>query len=402
MRRVLLINSDKMEPVHLLGTDPSIELMIFTKPKYAHLYKNLGTVFLLSDVADVMEASVLLLKVLQQNSIDAIVCPLERSLLTGGYLRSYYGLTGLGYDQTLGFANKLIMKRRLRESGLPVTDFARLDRIDDLSSYGKTLGWPLIVKPAIGSGSMNTLCVKSNEHLEELQETGELEPLHKGEVPLIVERFVCIRAEYHCDCIVSQGKVLFSSTSRYIQPVLSSLDNMIGSYTLSPQSPKVAQIEELHQKVIKVLGLREGITHLEVYETDNGFLIGEITCRPGGGGITQNIERHTGVSIWDAFIQTSIGEHPYIVPKIKNGISGWLGLPCRNGLITSLTPVEELQRIPGVEVVQMNYSVGENVVEKKTSVFYAGKIFFHLDSETEIPDLLQAVKDRYYFKVETI
>jgi len=400
MKHFVLINSDKMEPIQLLASNCSVDFTVITKPKYACLYKELAPVFQVSDVADVTEASLAVLEILKTKDIDGIICPLERSILTGGYLRSHHSLPGLTYEQSLGFANKLIMKQRLNASSLPVTEFTRLDRLDDLPAVAQHLGWPIIVKPAIGSGSMNTLVIKSKDHFVDLENLGLLKKLEEVDVPLIAERFVDIQNEYHCDSIVANEEVIFSSTSQYIKPVLSSFGGMIGSYILSDQSSKVKEINRLNKRVIEALNLREGVTHLEVYETtDNSFVVGEITCRPGGGGIVENIERHTGISIWKAFIQIALGDYPKFDKSNKTQLSGWVGLPSRNGLVTQLTSVEELYEIPGVDNVQMNYSLGEKINEKQTSVSYAGKIFFSLKTEEDIPTFLKNIQEKYSLEV---
>jgi hypothetical protein len=400
MRHVLLINSDKMEPIHLLSSDPTVQLSVLTKPKYAPLYAGIAEVWPVDDVANVMQARTAALHLLRSHPLDAIVTPLERSLLTGGFLRSYLDLPGIGYDQMLRFANKLVMKRHLRQAGLRVTPFERLDRLDDLPAAGDRLAWPVVVKPAIGSGSMHTFCIDSADHFRALQAAGQLLPLEQSDVPLLVEHFVPMDAEYHCDGVVFQGEVVFASVSRYSEPALGAFGSVFGSYILDESDAMTQSIQALHRAVVAAFELRDGVTHLEVLSSADGLLIGEITCRPGGGGILKAIRYQYGVELWDAFIRTALGLDPEIAPVHSDGVVGWCGLPCSNGRIVSMTPVETLMQMPEVIDVQMLHQVGERVQEKQTSVFYSGMVFFRTSEAREVPALLDRLRAQYAIELE--
>src|SRR5438128_10887952 len=106
MRYVLLINTDRMEPVHLLRADPSVHLSVLTKSQYAPLYEEFAEVWLVDDVRNLSQVQEAALSILRRHPIDAIVAPYERSLLAGGFLRSYFGLPGPGFDHILPFTNK--------------------------------------------------------------------------------------------------------------------------------------------------------------------------------------------------------------------------------------------------------------------------------------------------------
>ncbi len=399
MRHVLLINSDKLEPVQILAADPTVQLDVITKPKYAPLYEGIGRVWPVDDVANLLQAQSAALQILRSHPIDAIVTPLERSLLTGGFLRSYFGLPGTPYDVTLRFAHKLVMKQHLHQAGLPVTPFERLDRLGDVPAIGDRLGWPIVIKPAIGSGTMNTFAIRSADKFERLRTEGALVPLETGGLPMLAERYVPMKAEYHCDGIIRDGQVVFVSVSRYFEPLLSAMGRHIGSYVVATDDHARASVSDLHQATVRVLGLRDGVTHMELFETADGFLVGEISCRPGGGGVVHTIELQSGVSLWDGYIRTLLSDDLNLRPVGRPGLWGWCGLPCRNGLITHLTSAEEIAAIPGVVEVKTIHRVGERVQEKQTSVFNAGIAFFRVDNEQALRTMLDEIGRRYRIEV---
>lgn len=400
MRYVLLINSDKMEPIHLLASDPEVHLSVITKPKYAALYEGIAEIWPVDDVANLLQAASSALKMLQHHPIDGIVTPLERSLPTGGYLRSYLDLPGPGYDQVAHFANKRVMKRCLKQAGLPLTTFEPLDRLEQLPAIGDRLGWPVVAKPAISSGSMNTFIIQSAAHFYEMYDDGQLRKLEQVGVPMLAEHYVPLEAEYHCDSVVYKGQVVFAAVSLYFQSMLDGVGDFNGSYILPEDDPALNPILELNQAALTALGLETGVTHTEFFKTPTGFIFGETTCRPGGAGIAKAIKLQFDVDIWKAYVYSCLGDAPCLTPLRKPGVYGWYGLPGQNGRISRLTSKETLARIPGIVNVKMIYQVGDQVQEKITSVFYNVMLHFHRHRVQDLPDMVRSINAAYQVEIE--
>jgi len=403
VRHVLLINSDKLEPIQMLANDSEVRLSVLTKPKYASLYEGIAEVWPVDDVANLLQAHQAVLNMLRQGAppIDTVVTPLERSLLTGGFLRSYWQIEGTGYETMLGFANKWVMKSRLQRYGVPVTSFVRLDRLEDVPRFGERFGWPVVIKPAVGSGSMNTFVCESVESFERRRAEGALDIVEQSDVPWILERYVAMIAEYHCDGVVREGQVTFAAVSRYFAPVLSALSMLTGSCVLEENDPALVEILALHRKAVNALGLQNGVTHLEVFETEDAYLVGEITCRPGGGGVTDVVQKQFGISLWKEFVRVDLqgSSQGQRAVRVK-GVVGWCGLPGKNGVIKQQTSMEKWMKVPQVIDASIYYDVGERVLEKQTSVFFSGILSFRLDQSSELPEFLEKVKRLYVLEVE--
>ena len=233
------------------------------------------------------QAKKAVLKLAETSSIDYIVAPTEKGVLTGGFLRSYLGLPGLPFDQALYLSNKIAMKGRLSDRHIPVAPYLRLDKWQDLSTSGNKLGWPVVIKPAMGAGTMNTFRLDAPEDIEKLQAIKLKETFQHLGVPVLLEKYIHMRAEYHCDSVVSKGDIMFEAVSQYTNPVLGTLGSLFGSYVLPPDNPNVTSVIQMNRSVITAIGLQDGVTHLEVFHTDNGYVVGEIACSPGGGGVVK-------------------------------------------------------------------------------------------------------------------
>lgn len=375
MVNVLLIGSDRLAPARIVADEPGVELSVICKPKYAHLYGGLARdVQVVDDVADLAQARAAALSMLRVHPVHAVVTPIERSVLTGGFVRSLLGLPGPGFDVALVCTDKYLMKRRLAGAGIPVAAHARLDDPQALPRTAAEVGgWPVVLKPAMGSGAMHQRVIQDEAAWRGFLDGGGLEPLLALGVPLVVERFLEVTAEYHCDSVVYRGRVEFASVGRYLKPPLRQT-GYGGTVLIAPDEPAAAAVLALNQRALAALGALDAVTHLEVLSTPDGLRVGEVAIRPGGGGVQEAIALKHGRDLQRAFVQVSIGRAPDLPGPAAGATVAALGLPCANGRVRSVTPAAELERLPGVASVRIDRRPGDVIAEKVTSVFYSGLV----------------------------
>ncbi|MCL6450558.1 MAG: ATP-grasp domain-containing protein [Acetobacteraceae bacterium] len=399
LRHVLVIGSDRMEPVELLLSDPEVRVSAMCKPKYAHLYEGKADVWTVDDVADLAQARAAMLRILERHPVDAIVTPIERAVLTGGFLRSFYGVPGLTFEQCLRCTNKYLMKRCFSGAGLPVTGFLRLDRLDDLPRAADLLGWPVVLKPTMGSGTMHVRVIEDEAEFERLRASGGFDAILGLGVPLLLERYVDMEAEYHCDSAVFGGEVRFAAVGRYHWPPLKQ-QGWGGSALCDPEDdPAVPGVLELNRRALKALGLEAAVTHLEVFKTAGGLLVGEVAVRPGGGGIQDALRLKYGDDLQEAFVRAAQGLEPRLrLAPIKDAV-GALGLPSKNGRVRYITPAEELERLPGVARAKLYHGPGDLIQEKLTSVFFSGVCVLRANDHAGLRRAVEAVQAAFRLEV---
>ncbi|MCY8601000.1 ATP-grasp domain-containing protein [Bacillus spizizenii] len=402
MLRILLINSDKPEPIQFFQkdkeTNDSINISVITRSCYAPLYSHWADhVYIVDDVTDLTVMKSLMLEILKVGPIDHIVSTTEKSILTGGFLRAYFGIAGPGFETALYMTNKLAMKTKLKMEGIPVADFLCVSQVEDIPAAGEKLGWPIIVKPALGSGALNTFIIHSLDHYEDLYSTsGGLGELKKNNSLMIAEK--CIEMEeFHCDTLYADGEILFVSISKYTVPLLKGMAKIQGSFILSQNDPVYAEILELQKSVAQAFRITDGPGHLEIYRTHSGELIvGEIAMRIGGGGISRMIEKKFNISLWESSLNISVYRDPNLTVNPIEGTVGYFSLPCRNGTIKEFTPIEEWEKLAGILEVELLYQEGDVVDEKQSSSFDLARLYFCLENENEVQHLLALVKQTYY------
>jgi biotin carboxylase len=395
----LLINTVSTEPIESLETDPEIALTVLTHPEYAHHYRAETPLVPVSDVTDLRQVRDAAVGILRSRPIDRIVAPSERGLQPAGYLRSFLGLPGTGYDVANLFSNKYAMKRALAAAGLPVAPFAALGGLDDLPRRAAGLGWPVVVKPVIGAAARHTHVLTGEHDFAELLTGPYAAGLRDCPYPFILERFVDVEAEFHCDGVVVDGAVRYLSLSQYLMPPLVRRGHVAGSYTLAADNPERAPLVELHAAAVTALGLRDGVTHLEVLRTRDGYLVGEISTRPGAGGTGDLVRLSDGVDLWQALIDVSVGREPACTPNGTGDVVVACMLPARPGRVEQVTPAAELAALPGVVDVQKLVQPGGIVSDELSSSIYAGLVFLRAPDEATVPAMVAAVERAFSLSV---
>ncbi|MFF4541720.1 acetyl-CoA carboxylase biotin carboxylase subunit family protein [Streptomyces aureus] len=308
-RQVLLLNSDKPEVLHALARRPGVTVRVITRPVYAGLYENHETAYV-DSFADLTQVERAAYEIAAHGPVDHVIAATEKSVVAAGLVRALLGVPGPGFDQSLRGAHKRAMKDRLRAAGIPVTDYAQAATLDAVPAAAERTGWPVMIKPVFGAASKCTHRVDSPGEFARRHRAGDFADLADTRLPVQVERLVRFTHEYHCDGVVHGGEVARAAVSRYFLPPLHTSPDLNSGYLADQSDPFSREVLDLHRRVVATLGLPAGVTHLEVFRTEDGPVVGEVAVRPGGMGISRMWWHAFGVDLWEEFVRVSAGERP--------------------------------------------------------------------------------------------
>lgn len=212
--------------------------------------------------------------------IDRIVCLWEPGVVLAAKLRQALGAPGMGVEQARTFRNKDLMKQRVTAAGIRTARHAPARTVAQVREAAHAIGFPVIVKPIAGAGSMDTIRVNSATELE----TALARVRSYDEVN--VEEFI-EGEEYTWDTICIDGEVRYENVCWYRpNPLIARSTEWISPQTLALRdlSPPVIQKGmALGRDVLKALDFRTGFTHMEWFYTARGEAVfGEIAARPPG------------------------------------------------------------------------------------------------------------------------
>jgi hypothetical protein len=373
---------------------------VITEPGHLQRYGPDVDVRLVDSIHDVEQVRRTTMRILSERELHRVLSPFELSVPVAGYLRSYFGLPGLSFETANLFTNKYLMKRRAVAAGLPVTAFRVAYSLADVRPKADELGWPVVIKPVLGGGTLDVVVLDSADALARFAVSPAAEPIRRLDIPLIVEKYVELEAEYNCNGIVHDGEVIFAAALKYPFPLLDCPTGLNASFTLPPEHPDRAEILDLHARTVHAFGLRAGVTHMEFLKTRDGLLAGEIACRPPGGGIPGGVALHYGVDIWRAFRETSLGLAPEIRPTEREGLLMTYLLPIKRGRIVRLSTAADLSAVPSVVRVDMHKQVGDVMRDRVGASAAAGVVYLSVRDEAEVSSRMRELAERYVLEVE--
>ncbi|GGH63640.1 hypothetical protein GCM10008014_41250 [Paenibacillus silvae] len=340
-----------------------------------------------------------ILQILQSHSIVALLTPGENAIEIGGQLRSEFGIPGMQRNQAEAVRNKWIMKQMLHQRGIRTSRTAIALQQQDYLRFSATYGFPIIVKPLSGYGSINTFKLSSMEELlHYLQHT------RKEQQRDLLEEFIQ-GTEFHCDSIVCQGEVVFASVSQYL---FNCLD--IATQQKPPASiafPKGAEtdvilrIQDVNRQVISALGINQSVTHAELFVTPEGEVVfGEIGARIGGSHVMPPCIKNThGVDLFEAVTDLELGTYTFTQQETSNKFTGMICFPSRAGVIQHISGREDYQDVPGIIDFQVSYEVGQHAGDVTDTMTRSGFAIVEGDSFEELRQTLVDMYDRFVIEV---
>ena len=202
-------------------------------------------------------------------------------------------------QQTLPFRDKERMKQLLDAAGLRTPRHVAAGTVAGVWAAADQIGFPLIVKPVDGAGSADTYRVDSAAELDAIL------PSLRHVPQVSVEEFID-GEEFTYDTICAGGQVLVENICQYHpRPLMTKMHEWISPITMALRDldePGLRGGRELGAAVLRVLGFRDGFTHMEWYRKADGEVVfGEIGARPPGARTVDVMNYATDADLFAAW-----------------------------------------------------------------------------------------------------
>ncbi len=312
----------------------------------------------------------------------------ERDILRASQLRERFGLKGQQPNSAQHFRDKTLMKQIAHQYKITAPSFASLHSSLDLITFVEQNGYPVVVKPIDGSGSRN-ICVLHNQqdllHLlqQGLPSSAEVETFVSGDM-------------YHVDGLVTEGEVVFISTSKYASGCLAfQSGGYNASFLISRENPLFERLSTFTIQLLHVLDTPLHTTfHAELFHTlDDEIILCEIASRTGGGRLTTYIEQTYGIHLNRAWIEAQCGINPIQMTQdklqhIPNKLAGDILIPPRLGKFISGPTEAPPSWVTEYRVLAQS---GHHYDHPKLSVDHIASFVVEGNTEQEVEDRLFAV-----------
>ncbi|MFR0352428.1 ATP-grasp domain-containing protein [Streptomyces sediminimaris] len=307
-----------------------------------------------------------------------VVARSEADVLRAARLRELLGVPGQDLASALAFRDKVLMKTLLRERGVSVPEFAPVRMPLDLVAFLRAHPYPVVVKPAFGSGSTGTHVLRDDADLAALLAAGL--PEHAQ-----VEEFV-EGVMYVVDGLVVAGEPRALFVSRYLNDCLSYRAGVhLGSVQLTRDDPLVDRLTGYARHVLGRLPTpRCTAFHLEVFRTPaDELVLCEVASRTGGALTSPAVRAATGFDLDQEWFLAQVKGAAHPVRKVNGAApgrsAGWVVFYPASGTLAGLpsaAPPSYVveQRLRGS--VGTRYEGGE-----KSGVYLAGYVVTGRDAD---------------------
>jgi phosphoribosylaminoimidazole carboxylase (NCAIR synthetase) len=283
---------------------------------------SLDEVFFMPDLSNVEEVIKGVSFLGRTRMIDRIVALDDYDVWTAAALREHLRVAGMGETTVRYFRDKLAMRLKAQEYGIPVPDFVHVLNYDRIRAFMERVPPPWLLKPRAEASTIGITKISAPDELwPRLDELGDRQSFY------VLERYLPGEV-FHVDSLVYDRQVVFSEAHQYGRPPLDVFHGggIPTTRTLPRKSAEAQTLRELNRRIIQCFGLLQGATHLEFIKgsEDGQFYFLEAAARVGGANIADLIEHATGINLWRewARIETATEENPYKLPYCKQDYGG--------------------------------------------------------------------------------
>lgn len=205
--------------------------------------------------------------------------------------------------------HKLNMKKALRDGGVNVPDFAKVDSIEELSAFIDDVGYPVVIKPVDNSGARGVLRITKEVDLQWAFDYAKQFSYSGG---VLAEKFIdglqisteglMVDGVFYCTGFADRNYTRIDQTVPYLVEDGGDIPTVLNT-------PEKESVMREFEKAVRALGINWGPAKGDmVFGVDGKAYVIEIAARLSGGNFCYDkVPWSTGVDIVDVLIDMSVG-----------------------------------------------------------------------------------------------
>ncbi len=270
--------------------------------------------------------------VARTRQISRVVALEEYDIVTAAHIREHLWVPGMGTTTARCFQDKLAMRAKGRDVGLPQPEFVQLVNYEAIDRFMKDSSPPWMLKPRIGASSMGMRKLSEPDQVwNSIRELDARDELHERSDFHLLETYVPGNV-YHVDSLIAGGKIVFTNVAQYGAPPFDIVHG--GGVTTSGTVPYASKTRKdllaLNAKLLTRFGIDRGVTHAEFIAAAKAkkpadrFYFLEVAARVGGAFTAETIEAATGINLWRewAKIELATAKNHYRLPRTRKEYGG--------------------------------------------------------------------------------
>lgn len=322
----------------------------------------------LADVARVVDfrSPEAVLENVRDLEIDGVLTvQAERAVPMVAAIAEALDLPGTGVETARLMTNKLAMRGRLAEAGIPQPRFATVRTPDEARDAAVEVGFPAVLKPADSAGQVGLARIESPEDAAR-SVVAAVAASPSGEA--VLEEFV-EGTEMNGIVVVQDGEVLTTILCDRLRPPGRGFGvSWLHVYPPTPVGAQLAEAERVAADAVRALGLRTGIGFPQILaRPDGGVALVECAARIGGM-MAEHLLHAFGIDLLEVALRLALGEpvtQEHVQPRFERPVAirfltadpGTL----TPGRVTRVGPLDDVLAAPGVLAAEIYSEVGETI-----------------------------------------
>jgi biotin carboxylase len=296
------------------------------------------------------------------HKIDGVICVAADAPVTAATVAQRLGLPGISVATAELACDKLAMKQRFAEMGVPVPWFAPVETPQALQRIAVERGSNLVIKPVDSRGSRG---VQRIAHVADLTKAFLLARSHSPTERVMVEEYLD-GPQISTESVVIGGRCFtpgFSDRNyEYLDRYAPFFIENGGDLPSHLPAATQAKVKDVVARAARALGVTDGTVKGDLVVHKGEAYVIELAARLSGGFFcTREIPLNTGVDFVGAAIKVALGESvaaDELEPKQFVPVIQRYAFP-DPGRVVSVAGVEDARRIPGVSEVIVTAKPGD-------------------------------------------
>jgi biotin carboxylase len=338
----------------------------------------------------------------QQFDIQAVYTLNEYRVPLAARIREALGLSGgISYEAALNCRHKKRTRQLLARQGIGSARFTLVKTPAEAIAALADFSLPVVVKPSNDSGAH--LVARCHTPEEVWQAVATIQERTTNSVGQAIDPEILLEEylegeEFSVEaCTVKRQTVILAITAKEMLPPPAYLE--IGYTTPAPLSETDDRaIRQLVSDALSALGVSDTVTHTEVRLTPSGPKILEVNARPGGDCCKTSmlVRSVTGYDLRELSLHLALGgnladapRHPIAAPSVALRV-----LVAEQDGIAVMNDPDDVARIPGVQLLNLNIRHGDRVVKTTNSYNNLGSFLVYGTPEQNAAQIAELVKQR--------
>ncbi|MFN8471534.1 MAG: ATP-grasp domain-containing protein [Anaerolineae bacterium] len=339
--------------------------------------------------------------------VRAILCVDDNGAVIAARAAAELGLSHNSPDASVAARDKLIMRQRLADAGVPIPHFVHITTADDPTQIAAEIHYPVVVKPTHLSASQGVIRANTPaEFVEAFHCTRSIalatgDTLNKRQIAdMLVEEYID-GFEVALEGILAEGHLkllaLFDKPDPLVGPYFEET-----IYVTPSRLPDATQAAILTcaADACAALGLREGPVHAELRVNEQGPWVIEVAGRSIGGLCSKTLRFGTeDISLEELILRRAVGMDVTALQR-ENRAGGVMMIPIpAAGILKNVEGVEDALSVPGIEEVDITLPLQHPVVPLPEGASYLGFIFARGETPDEVETALREAHRRLHFTI---